>query len=427
MSWSTGVSLRRIIITAGVAVIVLVVVGGFAWTWRSAVAPISDADRPRADEKTFRHGAELAAIGNCNDCHQAAGGQRYAGGRALETPFGTIFSSNITPDADTGIGTWSQAAFERAMRDGVDREGRQLYPAFPYNHFTMATDDDLHALYVFLMSASPVHNVVPANKLEFPFNYRPLVAGWKILFLREGTLEPDSSQSPQWNRGRYLVEGLGHCGDCHTPRNALGAEKRRDAFAGAIIEGWEAPALNDQSQPAHAWTVDQLAEYLSTGWTRWHGASAGPMTIVTRNLSEAQSADVRAMATYVASLLPQSGSAADATSLDKKNVPGASPEVIAIFTGACANCHDDGNGVGPSKAVSLALSSAVRQPGAANAVRVILQGIQPAPDAPGAYMPAFADMFTDRQIASLAEYVRARYTNLPQWTEVPSEIAKARQ
>jgi mono/diheme cytochrome c family protein len=420
-------SSRRIITTAVVAVIVLLIVGGFAWTWRPAIAPISDADRPRVDEKTFRHGAELAAIGNCNDCHQADLGKPYAGGRAVPTPFGTIFSSNITPDADTGIGTWSEAAFQRAMHEGVDREGRQLYPAFPYDHFTKATDDDVYALYVFLMNGSPVHNVVPDNKLEFPFNFRLLVAGWKILFLREAALQRNTSQTVEWNRGRYLVEGLGHCGACHTPRNIFGAEEKHSAYAGAVADGWEAPPLNAQSLAVHKWTVDQLAEYLSTGWTRWHGAAAGLMTNVTRNLAQAQSQDVRAMATYIASLLPQSGGPTDVASLDKKQVPGASAEVVAIFTGACANCHDDQNDVGPSKAVSLALSSAVRQPGAANAVRVILRGIQRPADAPGAYMPAFDHMLTDRQIASLAEYVRARYTNLPQWTDVLQEVSKARQ
>jgi mono/diheme cytochrome c family protein len=194
-----------------------------------------------------------------------------------------------------------------------------------------------------------------------------------------------------------------------------------------VADGWEAPPLNAQSLAVHKWTVDQLAEYLSTGWTRWHGAAAGLMTNVTRNLAQAQSQDVRAMATYIASLLPQSGGPTDVASLDKKQVPGASAEVVAIFTGACANCHDDQNDVGPSKAVSLALSSAVRQPGAANAVRVILRGIQRPADAPGAYMPAFDHMLTDRQIASLAEYVRARYTNLPQWTDVLQEVSKARQ
>ena len=165
--------LRRILFGA-IAVIALMLLAGFAWTWRPAIAPIAGAERPSVDEPTFRHGAELAAIGNCNDCHVGDSGKPYAGGRAIPTPFGKIFASNITPDAETGIGNWSEEAFHRAMHEGVDREGRQLYPAFPYDHFTKATNDDIHALYAFLISQPPVHNAIPANQLAFPFNFRPI-------------------------------------------------------------------------------------------------------------------------------------------------------------------------------------------------------------------------------------------------------------
>lgn len=418
---------RRTVIAVLLIAAAVLVVGGFTLVWRPAIPPISEAERPRADEQTFRHGAELAAIGYCNNCHQTTAGKPYAGGRAISAHFGTIFSSNITPDAETGIGTWSEAAFQRAMREGVDREGRQLYPAFPYDHFTRTTDDDVHAIYVFLMNQTPVRNAIPANNLDFPFNIRPIVVGWKMLFLREAPLQQDDSKSPEWNRGRYLVEGLGHCGSCHTPRNILGAEKKESAFTGGAVQGWQVPPLNSDLLAVHTWTVDQMTEYLATGWTRWHGAAAGPMAEVTQSLAEAQSTDVRAMAIYIAGFSSPSGTAPGATPAGNKQVPSASAEVVAIFTGACANCHDDRDGVGPSKAVSLALSSAVRQPGSANAVRVILQGIEPRPGAPGAYMPSFGEMLSDRQIASLAEYVRARYTNGPQWTDVGQEIAKARQ
>jgi mono/diheme cytochrome c family protein len=417
---------RRIVTWAAISAGVLLIVGGFVLAWRPAIAPISVGERPRANERIIRHGAELAAVAHCNSCHQTNSGEPYAGGLPISTPFGVIFSSNITPDVETGIGAWSEAAFQRAMHEGVDREGHQLYPAFPYDHFTKATDDDVRAIYAFLMSQPSVHNRIPANKLEFPFSFRPIVVGWNILFLREAPLRPDSEKGPEWNRGRYLVEGLGLCGSCHTPRNVLGAEKKDRAYAGGTAEGWHATALN--SLAAQKWTVDQLAEYLSTGWTRWHGASAGPMAEVTQNLAQAQSADVRAMATYIASLSSQSGTGSEsATSGDNRQPLQASAEVVAIFTGACANCHVDRDGVGPSKAVSIALNAAVRQSGSANVVRVILQGIQPAPGTPGAYMPSFQNMLTDQQIASLAEYVRARFTNEPQWTDIHQEIAKARQ
>jgi mono/diheme cytochrome c family protein len=419
---------RRQFFIGALAGAIILLSGGFFLVWRPAIAPIDAREKPSVDEKTFRQGAELASIGNCNDCHRSESGGAFAGGTAIPTPFGTIFSSNITPDAEMGIGLWSEMAFQRAMHEGVDRDGRQLYPAFPYDHFTKTTDDDVHALYAFFMGQQPVHNAIPPNALSFPFNIRSVIVGWKILFLRETPLAQDQSKTAEWNRGRYLVEGLGHCGSCHTPRNVLGAEKANSAYAGGVAEGWYAPPLNSDILAAHKWTADQLAEYLSTGWHRLHGAAAGPMADVTQNLSQASSQDVRAMAIYIASLSSQSGSTTIKVAPPRGNPPrSASPEVEAIYNGACANCHNDRREVGPSDALSLSLSSAVRQPGSANAVRVILQGIPFQSNAPGAYMPAFGDMFTDQQIASLTEYVRERYTDQPQWDDVRQEISKARQ
>jgi mono/diheme cytochrome c family protein len=292
---------RQFFIGALAGVIILLS-AGFFLIWRPAIAPIDAREKPSVEENIFRQGAELASIGNCNDCHRSESGGTFAGGRAIPTPFGTIFSSNITPDAETGIGLWSEAAFERAMHEGVDRDGRQLYPAFPYDHFTKTTHDDVHALYTFFMGQQPVHNAIPPNALSFPFNIRAVIVGWKILFLRETPLAQDQSESVEWNRGRYLVEGLGHCGSCHTPRNLLGAEKANSAYAGGVAEGWYAPPLNSDNPAAHKWTSDQLAEYLSTGWHRLHGAAAGPMADVTHNLSQASSQNVRAIAFYIASL-----------------------------------------------------------------------------------------------------------------------------
>jgi mono/diheme cytochrome c family protein len=417
----------RHVIFGIIAVIVLAVIGGFAWTWRPALDPISEAKKPTADREAIRHGAELASIGNCADCHTMKGGTPYAGGRPIPTPFGTIYGSNLTPDRETGIGTWSEEAFRRAMHDGVDREGRQLYPAFPYDHFTKATDTDIHVLYAFLMSRPPVKNKIPANDLKFPFNYRPIVAGWKVLFLRQADIPNDSSKSPEWNRGRYLVEGLGHCGACHTPRNALGAEKKNSAYAGGVSEGWTAPALNSESVAAHKWTVDQLAEFLSTGWHKLHGAAAGPMADVAKNLGEASDADVRAIATYVASLSQsRNGTKPPSTPRDNivKNTP---PNIVAIYNGACANCHNDRGDVGPSKAVSLGLSTAVRQSDPSNVVQVIVHGIHAYRSDGGPYMPAFDEILTEKQIASLAKYVRARYTDQPEWNDLKQAVAKAKQ
>jgi mono/diheme cytochrome c family protein len=416
----------RAVLIGTLSIGILLVLAGLAWTWRSAIEPISSGAKPVADAKTIRLGAELATIGNCSDCHTTKSGAPYAGGRALDAnPYGTIYSSNITPDPETGIGKWSEEAFRRAMHEGVDREGRHLYPAFPYDHFTHATDQDLHALYAFLMSQQAVRSTVPSNDLKFPFNIRLLVAGWKILFLSRGSLEPDSSQSPEWNRGRYLVEGLGHCSSCHTPRNLFGAEKKYSAYAGAVVDGWYGPSLNSSIFASHKWSADQLAEYLSTGWHKMHGAAAGPMSDVAKNLSRASRENVDAMAIYIASL--SNDPKAPTAPAQDKPVVNATSEVVAIYTGACAKCHNDRNDVGPSKALPLSLSTAVHQADSANAVRAILYGIEAYRGSGGPYMPAFDGILTDSQIASVAEYVRARYSGGPQWTDINKEITKARQ
>ncbi|WP_424630710.1 c-type cytochrome [Bradyrhizobium sp. SYSU BS000235] len=421
-------SFRRVVYTV-VTVCVVVVLAGLAWVWRPAISPISANAKPAFDRKAINRGAELALIGNCSDCHTKEGGAAYAGGRSIPTPFGTIYASNLTPDPDTGIGTWSEEAFGRAMHEGVDREGRQLYPAFPYDHFTHATKDDIHALYAYFMSLTPVRSTIPANELNFPFNYRPLVAGWKLLFLSRGNLAPDASKSADWNRGRYLVEGLGHCGSCHTPRNALGGEKKDSAYTGGVAEGWNAPPLNASLVAGHHWTVDQLAEYLSSGWHQLHGAAAGPMADVTKNLGQASKEDVHAMAVYIASLSGAGNETPKASPalVDAGNAANARPEIVAIYNGACAKCHNDRNTVGPSKALPLSLSTAIHQPEATNTVQVILNGIQSYRADGGPYMPAFDGMLTDDQIAALAQYVRTRYSGQPPWTDVRAMIAKARQ
>src|SRR3569833_939741 len=254
--------LRRILI-AVVTVGNLVVLGGLALMWRPAIAPVTTSAKTQTDRKAIDHGAELASSGNCADCHTSPNGAAYAGGRPIPTPFGTIYASNLPPDGETGIGSWSEEAFKRAMRDGVDREGRQLYPAFPYDHFTHATDADIHAIFAFWMSRPAVRNAVPANELAFPFSFRPIVAGWKLLFLNRNVLDPDSSKSAEWNRGRYLVEGLGHCGSCHTPKNLLGAEKRGAALAGSEVGGWFAPRLDGAGRSGlRGWSADDIVEYL---------------------------------------------------------------------------------------------------------------------------------------------------------------------
>ena len=243
----------------GLAAVVVLGGGAFlALAWRSAIDPVEPPDRASFDPARVTKGAELAAVGDCGRCHTVEGGAAYAGGYPLATPFGTIYATNITPDPETGIGRWSEAAFRRAMREGVDREGRHLYPAFPYDHFAQASDEDLTAVYAFLMTRDPVRATAPPDQLAFPYNVRPLLAGWNLLFLDKAPFRPDPGRDAAWNRGAYLAESLGHCGACHTPRNKLGAEEKDRPYAGGEAEGWSAPALDASSPAPVRWTEADL-------------------------------------------------------------------------------------------------------------------------------------------------------------------------
>lgn len=406
---------QRTVLAAGLAVAVGLS-GAAALAWHPAIAGIAPPSRAAFRPDAVALGATLAAIGDCSVCHTADGGRPYAGGRGLPTPFGTIYVTNITPDPDTGIGRWSEAAFRRAMRDGIDRKGRHLYPALPYPHFTRATDADIGALYAFLMTRDPVRATAPPNRLPFPINVRATLAGWNLLFLRPGAWTPDPVRSMEWNRGAYLAEAVGHCGACHTPHNALGAE-RDEALAGGVAEGWSGHPLGSGSPAARPWTVDELAEYLATGQSAQHGAAAGPMLAVTRELSRVPAADVRALAVYVASQMPRS-------------VPQPPPrEAMAddpLFAGACAACHAEAAPMTRAGAPSLALSTTVNAPSPRNAIRVVLHGIAPREDAPAPAMPGFGAAFSDQQVADLVRYVRARYSSRPPWTDIEADVRGAR-
>ncbi|MDB6141747.1 MAG: aldehyde dehydrogenase, partial [Pseudomonas sp.] len=279
-----------------------------AFPFKSEIAPITPPSAGTWSAATLERGRLLAAVGDCAVCHTAPSGVTNAGGLAMQTPFGTLYSSNITPDPKTGIGNWSYPAFERAMRDGISRDGKNLYPAFPYTAFRNINDADMQALYAYLMSQPAVSQPAKVNDMQFPFNIRPLMAGWNAMFLRKGEVKVQPERSEQWNRGSYLVNGLGHCAACHSPRNLMGAEKGGASFlAGGTVDGWDAPALNGLSKSPTPWTEDQLYNYLSTGYSDAHGVATGPMGPVVSELAKLPKADVRAMAVYLASLDGKTG------------------------------------------------------------------------------------------------------------------------
>ncbi|WP_084697974.1 molybdopterin cofactor-binding domain-containing protein [Muricoccus aerilatus] len=415
----------------------LVGAGGLALAalpWRPAIAPIAPPDPAAYAPATIERGRLLVALGDCAVCHTAENGIPMAGGRALETPFGEIVTPNLTPDPETGIGGWSYTAFERAMRDGIGRDGRHLYPAFPYTNFTRTTDADLQAIYAYLMAQRPVRNELPRTGLAFPYNLRPLLAGWNALFHRPGTVEADPARSADWNRGAYLVEGLGHCGACHTPRNALGAMEGGGAhLTGAMVEGWEAPALTGLSRAPVPWDEAELFAYLRTGQAQFHGVAAGNMAPVVEGLRALPDADIRAMATYLASFMqpPPKVPSAIAASVQAASDAAAGPLTGSIgqriFDGACAVCHDPRTATGFGARPNLAFNTNLYSDRPDNLLRVMLEGI-PRPAVPelGA-MPAFAGSLTDAQLIDLTHYLRARFApGRPAWSEVRGTLARLR-
>jgi nicotinate dehydrogenase subunit B len=397
-----------------------------------AIAPITRPDASVYTPATIARGAQLAALGNCAVCHTTANGAANAGGRALETPFGIIYSTNITPDVETGIGAWSYPAFERAMREGIHRDGRHLYPAFPFTHFARTSDADLQALYAHLMAQAPTRSAPPKNTLAFPFNLRPLLAGWNALFHQAEMFKPDPARPDAWNRGAYLVESLGHCSACHSPRNALGAEKAGNYLAGGVAEGWEAPALTSLSHAPIPWSEDELYAYLRTGQSRFHGVAAGPMAPIVKDLGALPDQDIRAMAIYLASFGENAPDTNAQDALAAKletatRVTLASSPGARLYQGACAVCHEVGGlplfGSRPSLALSSNLHGAVPD----NLIQVILHGIaQPASSDLG-YMPAFMDSMSDEQIATLVSYLRRQFApDKPEWEDVRNAISRIR-
>ena len=383
---------------------------------------VAQVDPPKTfPREQILKGQELAYIGNCMGCHTEEGGKPYAGGTPLKTPFGTIHGTNITPDAETGIGRWSLAAFTRAMREGVDREGRHLWPAFPYDHFTKATDEDIAALYAFLMTREPVSKKNVGNTVPLP---RATASLWKSKYLEPGAYKPDPAKSAEWNRGAYLVEGLGHCGACHTPRDRLGGERKDALYSGAEIDGWHAPALNSTSPSPVPWTIDALQAYLKHGIADRHAQSAGPMAEVVHELSRVNDADLRAMATYVVSLDTRSADerkrAGDAA-LERARAAIAQ-KGNAIYDGACADCHNLGRGQ-EGGALELPLGTALTVPTPRNLAYMIRDGILPPDGERSGWMPAFKGALTDAQLTDLLTYLRA-LSGQPAWNDVAGEVKK---
>jgi len=395
--------------------------------WQCAViacllSPAADlaADTDNSSTAAER-GEYLAVAGNCISCHTHAGGTPFAGGLPFSTPFGTLYSTNITPDAETGIGDWTKEQFVRALREGVRPNGEHLYPAFPYTAFTLVSDQDASDLYEYFRSLTPVSYRAPDNELRFPYNQRWLLSLWKALYFGAGRFAPDGAQSAEWNRGAYLVEGLGHCGSCHTPRNFLAAPDAKLAFSGGISYhttagktlAWSATNLTSAPSGLSAWPIEELVSYLRYGMSA-NASVFGPMNEVvlnsTRHLSEG---DVRAMAVYLKSL-PAREQPADGQ---------VAPETLnagsLLYSIHCGTCHLPTGLGSDTTGPSLVGSSVTLAPDPASLINITLHGPELPHTAPSPQwqarrwqmMGAYADKLTDDEVVALLSYVRNAWGN----------------
>ena len=362
-------------------------------------------------------GAYLARAGNCAACHTDRGGAAFAGGKGIATPFGTVYASNLTPDAKTGIGTWSAAQFWRALHNGRSADGHLLYPAFPYPNFTEITRPDADALFAFLRSQVPVAQANRRHDLRFPYNLQASLAVWRALFFSPGTYEPVVERSKQWNRGAYLVRALGHCAACHSPRNAFGATRESLELSGGLIplQNWYAPSLASNAEAGVAdWSNAEVAALLKTGFTP-RGAALGPMAeVVFRSTQYLNDADIAAMTDFLRSLPQTAPHAAVAPAIDKE----AFAHGAALYKDRCASCHGAAGEGGSSPQgivyVPLAGNRKVLLDSPANLIHIVVNGGFPPTTAghPRPYgMPPFGPSLNDAEIAVLATYVRAAWGN----------------
>ncbi|MDP8984594.1 MAG: cytochrome c [Pseudomonadota bacterium] len=362
-------------------------------------------------------GEYLTRAADCMVCHTAKDGVPFAGGRAFVLPFGTLYSTNITPDAATGIGNYSDANFLDAVHKGIGRGNARLYPAMPYASYTYMSDADALAIKAYLFTLEPVHAPAPRNTLVFPFNQRSLMSVWSLLFNPGKRYEPNVERSAEWNRGAYLVEAMGHCGECHTPRNLFFALNNREKFAGAVQAGWRAYNItSDRSAGVGAWSDAELFHYLSVGHADGRGTASGSMgEAVDESLSHLKPSDIAAMVTYLRTVpgiaapdLPERKSS-PAPTLAAGLSADEEPRGKALYAGACAGCHG-WTGVSPIiPFATLTGTRTVNDPTANNVAQVVIHGGKRHLPSDADNMPAFGDTYSDAEIASVANYVTARF------------------
>jgi mono/diheme cytochrome c family protein len=424
----------------GIATLVAVVLIGFFWMVLLAPSAMDFAGGPRvglteyhAQDPTgvpaelksasrVEQGQYLVRAADCEACHTAEGGTPFAGGRAFVLPFGTLYSTNITPDKETGIGNYSDADFLDAVHKGIAPGNEKLYPAMPFASYTYMTDADVGAIKAYLFSLQPVHAPDRENALSFPFNQRALMGVWALLFNPDKRFEPRAARDPVWNRGAYLVEAMAHCGECHTPRNLMQALDQRRKFAGNVQAGWRAYNITaDPKSGIGAWSETDIGLYLALGHADGRGTATGPMgEAVDHSLRYLTTSDITAMVTYLRSVsaiatsdLPEPKAVPAPASYAQGVAANVDSSGKAVYAGACAGCHD---WTGVSPVIPYATLTGVRSvndPTAINVVQIILSGAHRHAADSRTDMPAFGSVYSDSEIASLANYVTARFGAQP--------------
>ncbi|HEX9213966.1 MAG TPA: c-type cytochrome, partial [Bradyrhizobium sp.] len=374
----------------------------------SAVASAAMAAEPSPE--LIAYGKALVEAGDCAGCHTADPAKPFAGGKHIDTPFGAIYAPNLTPDRDTGIGAWTDADFTRAVRYGTAPDGSLYYPAFPYSYFTKMTKDDTLAIRAYLGTLAPVVSRNKPPELRWPLSYRGLMRAWNYLFFKPGLFEPDQGKSAAWNRGGYLVTGLGHCGACHTPKNYFGADKAAQALSGSEIDGWFAPRLDGATRSGlQSWSAQDIAEYLQSGRNAKSHADGLMAEVIVNSTSKMSDADVRAMAVYLKDLPP--------ARREPKVTPPDDAEMQAgqaVYAKLCIACHEaDGSGA-PRIYPPLPANALLQSINPSSTLRIILDGAHTVttPRAPNTgEMPAYARQLSDEQVAAVTNYIRNSWGN----------------
>ena len=427
-------TIKRILLALLLLIIAVpaVIIGAEFIDHEDAESTAAAAPSSPATEQQIARGAYLARAGDCMACHTARGGQPYAGGRPIPTPFGTMYAPNITADKETGLGSWSANDFWRALHHGKSKDGSFLYPAFPYTNYTKITREDSNALFAYMQTVTPVRQASQEHALRFPYNNRILLAGWRALYFTPGAYRADSKQSVEWNRGAYLVQGLGHCSACHTTRNAFGATVAKSDLGGGLIPimNWYAPSLTSDAEAGLGnWELQHITALLKTGVSP-RSTVFGPMAeVVSRSLQHLDDSDIQAMAVYLKSL-PQNDPppALDTPQPDKGAADRVMQAGARIYEQHCAECHKaDGKGITPAYP-PMSGNRALTMGSAVNPIRMVLNGgFPPSTEGnPRPYgMPPFGQMLNDQEVAAVVSYVRNSWENRAGFVS-PQEVNRYR-